>query len=250
MNDLTQHPLFVFAVSFLVLWMAARAGRRFSGIIDNAREDLGVIMTASLTLLGLIVGFTFSMAVNRYDQRKLYEEAEANAIGTEYLRTELLPDSDRSNLQKLLREYVDQRISFYRARNKDELRGIDAATAQLQTKLWEGVKPSSVAQPTPITALAASGMNDVLNSQGYTLAAWRNRIPVEAWVLMGMIATCANLMIGLYLHRVRASGILLAVLPAIVSVSFFLIADIDSPRNGMIHVQPVNLIDAAQSMRS
>jgi hypothetical protein len=245
-----QNPLLVFPLSFLVLWASAWVGSRFRGIFAPDREDFGVIIAATLTLLGLVLGFTFSMAVNRYDQRKLYEEEEANAIGTEYVRTELLPASDRDNLQWLLREYLDQRILFYRARDREQLRDIDAATAQLQTKLWKSVKIPSSAQQTAVTALAASGMNDVLNSQGYTRFAWRNRIPVEAWVLVGVIAACANLMLGLYLHRDRSNDISLIVLPVLVSVSFLLIADIDSPRGGLIHISPENLIDLAQSLRS
>ena len=62
-------------------------------------------MTATLTLLGLIIGFSFSMAISRYDQRKVYEEAEANAIGTEYVRADLLPAGDAARVRALLRDY-------------------------------------------------------------------------------------------------------------------------------------------------
>jgi hypothetical protein len=82
-------------------------------------------------------------------------------------------------------------------------------------------------------------MNDVLNSQGYTRAAWWNRIPVAAWVLLATIAIGCNLLIGYSAHRTYR--LLFLVLPLAVSVSFFLIADIDSPRGGLIHVQPQNL---------
>jgi hypothetical protein len=245
-----QFPLLVLTVSFLSLWGAARVGSRFKDLLENIREDFGLVITATLTLLGLILGFTFSMAVSRYDQRKLDEEEEANAIGTEYVRAEFLPASDRDNTQRLLREYLNLRILFYRTRNSKQLLDIDARTLQLQSSLWASVRVPSLTLQTPVTALAVSGMNDVLNSQGYTQAAWRNLIPIEAWVLMGMIAISANLMVGLYLRRVRFNGIILTVLPAIVSVSFLLIADIDSPRGGLIHVQPENLIDLAQSLRS
>src|SRR5215475_4626937 len=92
---MVDFPLAVFAFSLVLLWIAAQAGaffRRKRGAPDEKeRQDLGVVLTASLTLLGLVIGFTFSMAVSRYDQRKNYEEEEANAIGTEYLRATLLP---------------------------------------------------------------------------------------------------------------------------------------------------------------
>ena len=83
-----------------------------------------------------------------------------------------------------------------------ELREIDAATAQLQTELWSAVQAAAAAKPTPVIALAVSGMNDVLNSQGYTQAAWWNRIPIAAWGLMVVIAICCNLLIG-YAARQR-----------------------------------------------
>ena len=80
---------------------------------EDIREDFGVILAATLTLLGLIIGFSFSMAMSRYDQRKNYEAAEANAIGTEYVRADLLPASDAAKVRALLRDYLDQRVLFY-----------------------------------------------------------------------------------------------------------------------------------------
>jgi hypothetical protein len=198
-------------------------------------------------LLGLIIGFTFSMAVGRYDQRKNYEAEEANAIGTEYVRADLLPAADATTVRKLLADYVVQRIDDYQSRDINVLRKINAQTMQLQNRLWSAVTAPSLAQPTPVRALAVSGMNDVLNSQGYTEAAWRNRIPVEAWILMGVMAIVCNLMIG-YGAQGR-SRYLLLILPAVLSISFYLIADIDSPRRGLIRVQPLNLESLSESFQ-
>src|SRR5277367_2900344 len=96
MNELTDHPVLLFAVSFLTLWLAARLGasvlRRRVKLEKDVREDFGTVLTTTLTLSGLIIGFTFSMAIGRYEQRKNYEEAEANAIGTEYVRADLMPE--------------------------------------------------------------------------------------------------------------------------------------------------------------
>ena len=242
-------PLLLFLLSLLILWATARLGARFAKTGREVHEDLGVILTATLTLLGLIVGFTFSMAVSRYEQRKLYEEEEANAIGTEYLRADLLPPADAENMRNLLREYIDQRISFYQTRNEEALRAIDDANARLQARLWTATKGPAAAQPTPLMTLVTSGMNDVLNSQGYTQAAWRNRIPFEAWILMAVIAIFGNFMVGLYLLRVSSNAALLAVLPIIVALSFLLISDMDAPRRGLIHVTAVNLISTRQTMR-
>jgi hypothetical protein len=85
-----------------------------------------------------------------------------------------------------------------------------------------------------------------LNSQGYTQAAWWNRIPFEAWGLLAAIAIGCNLLIGYSAHR---TSILFIVLPLAVSLSFFFIADIDSPRAGLIRVQPQNLVSLSQTLR-
>jgi hypothetical protein len=91
-------------------------------------------------------------------------------------------------------------------------------------------------------------MNDVLNSQGYTQAAWWNRIPLAAWGLMMSIALCSNLLIG-YGARHRDQRIFL-ILPLAVSISLFLISDLDSPRGGAIRVVPQNLLSLSQSLRA
>jgi len=88
----------------------------------------------------------------------------------------------------------------------------------------------------------------VLNSQGYTQAAWWNRIPIAAWALLAVIAICCNLMVGYGTRRPDAGATLLLVLPLLVSISFFLIADIDSPRGGVIHVRPQNLVSLSESL--
>ena len=250
MADPMRFPFLVALASFLAMWGSAHLGSRFGGALREIHEDFGVVLTATLTLLGLIVGFTFSMAVTRYEQRKLYEEDEANAIGTEYARAGLLDAPDAVTVRKLLREYLDQRILFYETQTGEALQRINTATAQLQAKLWESVRVPSLAQQTPLKMLVVSGMNDVLNSQGYTQAAWWNRIPAEAWVLVIVIALSGNLMVGAYQRAVPPRRMLLMVLPAVVAISFLLIADVDSPRSGLIHIKPMNLRSLAQSLRS
>ncbi len=254
MNNATDYPLLVFVLSFFVLWLSARIGasflRRVRKLEEDKREDVGIILAATLTLLGLIIGFSFSMAISRHDLRKNYEEAEANAIGTEYVRADLLPAADAAKVRALLRNYLDQRVLFYMTRDEQEIRQINARTAQLQTELWSAVRAPAAAQPTPMVALAVSGMNDVLNSQGYTQAAWWNRIPIAAWVLMAAIAICCNVLVGYRAQNVKAEGILLLVLPLVVSIPFFLIADIDSPRGGVIRANPQNLANLVESLRA
>jgi hypothetical protein len=152
-------------------------------------------------------------------------------------------------VRALLKNYLDQRILFYLTRDEHALRQIDAQTSQLQTELWSNVKAPVATQQTPVLALVVSGMNDVLNSQGYTQAAWWNRIPIGAWLLMAAVAICSNLLVGYGANHTRAGGIRLLVLPLVLGISFFAIADIDSPRRGAIRVHPQNLISLGQSLQ-
>jgi len=254
MDTALNQPLVVFAASVPALWFSAWIGfsifRRTWNLEEGLIQDFGLILAATLTLLALIIGFTFSMATARYDLRKSYEEAEANAIGTELVRADLLPPSDASKVRGLLTSYLDQRILFYTADDEQLLRKISARTAQLQSELWSATATCAIAQPTSLpVALAVSGMNDVLNSQGYTQAAWWNRIPHAAWWLMTAIAVCCNLLVGYGARAPKVHPVLLLVLPLALSIAFMLIADIDSPRGGFIHVAPQNLLSLSESLR-
>ena len=247
MKAVLDHPLVLFAISLMVLWLSVQIGafvRRRRPMPQDEREDFTLVINAGLTLLALIIGFSFSMAVSRYDQRKDYEEEEANAIGTEYVRADFLPASDAANIRNLLKRYLQQRILFYTTHDLYQLAQIDSETSRLQSEMWTTVKTSAEAHPTPPVTLAVWGMNDVLNRQGYTQAAWWNRIPVAAWSLMVFLAICCSLLVG-YGSRQR-ERFLFTVLPFLVSVAFFLIAEIDSPRTGVIRVVPQNLISLSQ----
>jgi len=89
-------------------------------------------------------------------------------------------------------------------------------------------------------------MNDVINSQGYTQAAYWNRIPTAAWFLMAIIALCSNVLMGY--RSSKASGMVVFMRPLIISFAFLLIADIDAPRHGLIEVRPQNLENLATSL--
>jgi hypothetical protein len=253
MTPVTLPPVLVFALAFLAMtlavWIGALLSRR-RPIQADARDDFGTILAATLTLLGLVIGFSFAMALNRYDQRKTYEEAEANAIGTAYVRADLLPAPDAATVRALLRRYLEQRLLFYVTRDEQELRQIGVHTGALQAELWGAVRAPALAAPTPVAALAVAGMNDVLNTQGYTQAAWWNRIPLGAWLLMAAIAVAAHVLRGLGAKTPKPTSLVFLVLPLVVAIAFFLIADIDSPRRGVIRVVPQNLLSLSQSLRA
>src|SRR6516225_7153051 len=218
MPESFDNPFVVFAIALIAQFIAALVGdflrKQVQSFRQGERHDFNTIQAATLTLMALIIGFSFSMAVTRYDQRKTLEEAEANAIGTEYLRADLLPDDLSGPTRELLRQYLDLRIALYEETNADVARQIDRRTAKLQSELWMSVLPAATTQPTPIVALVLSGMNDVINSQGYTQAAWWNRIPIGAWAMMAIMAVSCNLLVGYSEQRKGES--LLFILPFVI----------------------------------
>jgi hypothetical protein len=248
---LLDYPRLLFPVTFLLLWAAAWLGRRFrlrgGELPEDLRTDYGTVVGATLTLLGLLIGFTFSMATTRYDARKHFEEEEANAIGTAYVRMDFLPAAAGGRLQTMLRQYLDLRIRYYIIRDRASLTQVNQEIAGLQEQMWKATVSAAQLQPTPLAALASSGMNDVLNAQGYVQAAWWNRIPLAAWALMFLIAVLCNMLLG-YGARGK-EPVLSVIVPLAVSLSFFLIADIDSPRGGLIRVQPLNLYALQKSLK-
>jgi hypothetical protein len=150
----------------------------------------------------------------------------------------------------LLRAYLAQRISYYESGDRDQIRQIKGETARLQAALWSSVKGEAATQPTAVAILVVSGMNDVINAQGRAQGSWWNRIPRSAWVLMTIIAICSNLLIGFGGHHVRSRPLIFLVLPFLITAAFYLIAEIDSPRYGVIHVVPENLVSLSQSLQT
>ncbi len=248
----THYPLLMFALTFPAMWLAALAGLALRHRLDHAGykrdEDFDLVVTATLTLLGLIIGFTFSMATSRYDQRKNLEAAEANTIGTEYRRLDLLPSADAAPVRALLVAYLDERIVAYTTTEARQRAQTDQKTLQLQDALWSGVRTPAAAQPTPAMALVLAGMNAVIDSQGYSQAAILNRIPGPAWLLMLAIALCSSALLGFGSRSSRLQGSLGLVLPFVAAISFLLIADIDEPAHGLIQVEPDNLISLSQTL--
>jgi hypothetical protein len=253
MSRLADAPFAMFFVSLIALsgctWLGAVVLARYASGAGQAREDLRTVLAACLTLLALIVGFSFSMAVSRYDLRKGYEVAEATAIGTEYVRAGLLQPADSQHLRQLLDSYLAQRIRFFSNLDPHRAREIAEQTTSLQRQMWSAVEAPAVTQANVLTALVVSGMNEVLDSQSRTQGAWWNRIPAAAWTLLGLIAILCNVLLGFSAGELKGRGSLF-VLPLVTAIALFLIADIDSPAGGgLIHVAPENLLSLQQHLR-
>lgn len=251
MRQIIDYPLLLGALTVVCLWISAQLGamlrKRKKDEEESAKDEYGAVLSATLTLLGLLIGFSFSMAISRYEQRKDYEEEEANSIGTEYLRADLLSDGVRQKVQGQLVQYLDLRIRRYQAHASDDITELAAKTSQLQLEMWDEVKNSGLASPHPVMATVVTGMNDVINRQGYTQAARWNRIPLPAWALMATIAVFSNFLIGYGAREYHIFTLL--IVPLAIAVSFLLIADIDSPQGGLIRITPQNLIALSDSLK-
>ncbi|PWT84010.1 MAG: hypothetical protein C5B57_05630 [Blastocatellia bacterium] len=243
-------PILLLVLSFVAFVLSVMIGdalrRRTEASSERGPDDFGVVLTATLTLLGLIIGFSFSMATSRYDLRRSNELIETNAIATQYVRSDLLPAAEATRARELLKEYLDRRITYYTTRNEKQLAEIAGETAQVQTALWSVIRTAIPSVPPPLEGLVVSGLNDIANSERSTRAAWENRIPFSAWILIAAISLGCNVMLGFRAHR--RDWLVFLVLPAAVSVSLFLIADLDSPRGGVIRVAPQNLIGLSHSL--
>ncbi|MDR5758993.1 hypothetical protein [Caballeronia sp. LZ035] len=252
MTTFVDHPALLFVALLLLLIGAVAFGayvlRRMAVLPAEDREDFNMIQTSTLTLLALLVGFSLSMAVNRYDLRKTLEEGEANAIGTEYSRADLADAAVGGKIKTALMHYTRLRLASYRTRDSVELAKINRDMANIETELWQLATQVAKAQPTPIGALVVAGMNDVLNSQDYAEAARINHIPAGAWYLMIIIALLGCVVQGYGAKGSLRKGLLITILPATVALSLALIADIDSPKSGIIRVEPRDLTRLLQSI--
>jgi hypothetical protein len=132
MAALVDRPGLLLVVSFAGLLLAAMLGvvaqKVWNPVKATDQSELAIVQSAALTLLGLIVGFSFAMAISRYDQRKTLEEAEANAIGTSYVRADLMPEGPAAAMRSTLKGYLDQRIQFYETSDQGVLERIGAET--------------------------------------------------------------------------------------------------------------------------
>jgi hypothetical protein len=245
-------PFVIFAISVVTLTLSVRLGILLQRVRQEKTEashsDLSIVTTASLTLLALLISFSFSMATSRYDLRGNIEVEEAREISAEYFRADLLPAENAAQVKALLKSYMDQRIDFYNDGDAQELEKAKMSADRLQDQLWTATRTPAMAAPSSITALPVAGVDSIFNSRREAEAAWENRIPPSAAFLLLVIAACANMLTGL--GAKSPASRLHFILPLLVSVAFFLIADIENPRAGLIRVSPTDLMAAADSMHA
>lgn len=250
----TGHWLVIIVVSGLLLALGElgfRIGLRLYRAKDEARKgQIGGTQGAVLGMLGLLLGFTFAMAVGRYESRRELVLQEANSIGTTYLRASFLPDAHQAAIENLLRRYVDERLEFYHAgQDGAKIAAAERAAAQIQRELWTHTVAAGREAPTPLVPTFVNALNEMIDLDATRMAALRNHVPGAVWLLVLVVAACGCCLSG---YAAGASGARSAfndaVLPLLIAVAITLIADLDRPRGGLIGISQQPLLDLKQSL--
>ena len=209
-------------------------------VSEPLRSVFATLLGAVLGLLGLLLAFSFAMAVTRYDLRQALVLREANAIGTAYWRTSFLAEAARVRMQGLLRAYVEVRFQYYAA-GRDQQRVAQAMTDMepLQRALWAVVSTEAQRDPTAVSVpWVAQALNEVIDLSAAAAAARDNHVPEAVLWLLGIAAVLTGGLSG-YACGAAAHRQVLAtsVLAVLVTLVVYVILDLDRPQRGLIHVQ-------------
>lgn len=253
------HSGLIAALLLVSMVMATELGhrvgmRRRSVASEAAREHINGIQASILGILALLLGFTFSLALQRFDSRSEAVVDEANAIGTAYLRTQLLPASLRAEARRLVGDYTDVRVQAgaLTQTQRSELDRLGAKALTLQNALWAHAVKGIEVDPNAYTpTLFVESVNALIDSFGKRDAALQRHVP--EFVLMLLYATflMAGAIVGYACgvggHRPSMASYIMVVL---IVVLVFIILDLDRPRRGLIQVSQKSLVDLHAGMRA
>jgi hypothetical protein len=251
-----QSALVIAAALFMALVLAIevgfRIGCRYEGRFnDPARGHINAIQASMLGMVALLLAFTFSRTLERFRTRSEAVVDEANAIGTAYLRAQLLPPSVGEPTQQVLRDYVDLRVEAAgKSYEKLDMKLITEAE-QAQADLWRHAKEAAAGEVTPITSLFVQSINELIDSYGRRKAAisWRMPASVILLLLSTFVVTAGvvGFASGAEGHRPSGTSYFLALF---IVVLVFMIVDLDRSRRGLIKVPQRSLIDLQTSLQA
>ncbi len=245
----------VFAILALILLALSELGWRVGLARSSAKpertKDGGSVPAAVLTLLGLLLGFTFAMAVSRHDTRRELVVQEANSIITTARRAHLLPEPQAGNVGRLLREYVALRIEAHRETQfSQRFAALRKNSVDLHERLWNEAVAAAAKQPTPITASFIVSLNETIDFEATRIAAKRNHVPGAVWLLLLCVAGCGLWLTGWEAGIARGHPFLARFLfPILIAVVIALITDIDTPRGGLITLDDRPLLELYDSLK-
>ena len=239
---------FLFVAMVLAIEVGYRFGRRsHRDASDGFRSHVNGIAASLIGVLALLLGFTFSLSLHRFDSRSELVVDEANAIGTAYLRSQLLPASVRGDVQKLFREYLDQRIqaSTIALVKENERGSLLERSTRTQWALWAHARKAAEQEPNPVTTgLFIQSLNEVIDTYGRRDATLERHVPEVVLLLLFVTFLMAGAIVG-YSSGVanhRASFVTYIMI-ALISILVFIILDLDRPRRGLIRVNQESLFN-------
>jgi hypothetical protein len=248
-------PLLICLVLIGVLLVAEELGFRVKGRTgpgsDNIEKaDIALILGAVLTLLALLLGFTYAMSQGRFETRRQLVIEQANAIGTTYLRAKALPEPRSSEIQELLRQYVALRVEVARSMDDspEKIRDWGNRTKELHDLLWSHAAALAREKPNPVTSIFLQTLNEMIDLYSKRLGAFRNRVPFSIYLVLFIVSIIALWLVGYYFGR-RQRGRILTVVVVLLMVSvMWLIMDLDQPVRGAIKTNQQALFDLHQDL--
>jgi hypothetical protein len=221
-----------------------RRGRRRAPLVDEVeRSQIAVIEAALLGLLGLLLGFSFSLAGQRFELRKVLVVEEANAIDTSYLRARLLPDEDRRALEDDLRRYVDVRIAYYDA-TPARARAFAHEAGELQLRIWTRATDNAKRSPRAVTiGLLLQSLDEAFDAEAKRYDAMAPHIPSSVPVVLIIVAVLGLGVVG-YASGLggQRNGVLCAMLALSFASVLFVVLDIDRPQRGLVRESQASML--------
>jgi len=249
-------PLLICLALMGVLIVTAEIGfwtkrRKKAGSDNIEKGDIALILGAVLTLLSLLLGFTYAMSSGRFETRRQLVIEEANAIGTTYLRAKALPEPRSSEIQELLRQYTALRVEIAGMADTapEKIREVDTRTKELHGLLWSHAAALARESPDPITSAFLETLNEMIDFHSERLAAFRDRVPFSIYLVLLVVSAITLWLVGNYFgtrgQRVRILTTMVAFLVASV---MWLIMDLDQPVRGPIRASQQSLFDLHQDL--
>jgi hypothetical protein len=237
----------------LILTAAALAGfligHKTSQRVTD-RSQIGAIQASILGLLALLLGFTFGVASSRYDVRRVLAVDEANALGTTFMRAQMLPEPYRTSISDMLRHYIDLRIQTASVLgNPSKTRKIMKETEELQQAIWKQATAVARKDSSVITGLFVSSLNESIDLYSSRVAVFLTRVPSTILWILACIAIVALAVVGYGFGLIgQRSWLAIALMPVVIAAVIVMIVDLDRPEAGPTRVSQQSMIDLRNSL--
>jgi hypothetical protein len=242
--------LIVAGVVFVFVGIGYGLGLLLRKHAETLREPVGTVQGALLALIGLILAFGLTLAIGRYDSRRTAVVDDANAIGTTFLRAQMLPEPIRTESLRLIVRYTDASISLSKA--VPTTPAFAQAVAEenvLIRRLWRLAGEDMATDPRGnASRLYVETLNEMINMQTIRVAALNNRIPGAVLLLEVLGTAFAFGLMALYTAMLGRGETMVGLAAALVSVLLLITLDLDRPTRGVITVPDSPLVSLRASM--